>query len=141
MAKRVPKKKVTRRLKRSVRKSLAAVLMITSIAVAAIPVPEMAASKGETRKMSDSVRPEPAGFGYDVTDADDLEIEGLKDLKEFEDSNGTGYRLINIGDSWQLHWMFRYYQSQDFSNDNTVVTNYTDNYPQSSIDMGMSVYP
>ena len=40
MSKKTPVKKSKRRLKRSVRRSLAAVLMITSIAVAAIPVPE-----------------------------------------------------------------------------------------------------
>ena len=40
MAKKTPVKKSRRRLKRSVRRSLAAVLMITAIGVAAIPVPE-----------------------------------------------------------------------------------------------------
>jgi len=40
MSKKTPVKKSKRRLKRSVRRSLAAVLMITAVAVAAIPVPE-----------------------------------------------------------------------------------------------------
>ncbi len=40
MSKKTPVKKSKRRLKRSVRRSLAAVLMITAIGVAAIPVPE-----------------------------------------------------------------------------------------------------
>ncbi len=40
MAKKAPVKKSRRRLKRSVRRSLSAVLMITAIGVAAIPVPE-----------------------------------------------------------------------------------------------------
>ena len=44
MAKKAPVKKSKRRLKRSVRRSLSAVLMITAIGVAAIPVPENRAS-------------------------------------------------------------------------------------------------
>ncbi len=40
MAKKTTVKKPRRRLKKTVRRSLAAVLMITAIAVAAIPVPE-----------------------------------------------------------------------------------------------------
>ena len=78
MAKKAPVKKTKRRLKRSVRRSLAAVLMVTSIAVAAIPVPENYAEDGD-------VTPGPGGttvikdvhadavardFIYDVSDAD-----------------------------------------------------------------------
>ena len=40
MAKKTAVRKPKRRLKKTVRKSLAAVLMVTSIAVAAIPAPE-----------------------------------------------------------------------------------------------------
>lgn len=47
MAKKTPAKKPRRRLKRSIRRSLSAVLMITAIAVAAIPVPENYADNGE----------------------------------------------------------------------------------------------
>lgn len=48
MAKKAPVKKTKRRLKRSIRRSLAAVLMVTAIAVAAIPVPENFAVDGDT---------------------------------------------------------------------------------------------
>ena len=46
MSKKTPVKKSKRRLKRSVRRSLATALMITAIAVAAIPVPENYAEDG-----------------------------------------------------------------------------------------------
>ncbi len=48
MSKKAPVKKSRRRLKRSVRRSFAAVLMITAIAVAAIPVPENYAAPEES---------------------------------------------------------------------------------------------
>lgn len=68
MSKKTPVKKSKRRLKRSVRRSLAAVLMITAIAVAAIPVPEVsaddpAAPGGGTTVKQDVHNME--GFGYD----------------------------------------------------------------------------
>ncbi|MCM1252919.1 MAG: leucine-rich repeat protein [Clostridium sp.] len=54
MSKKTPVKKSKRRLKRSVRRSLAAVLMITAIAVAAIPVPENAAATGDNNARAES---------------------------------------------------------------------------------------
>ncbi|MBO5292251.1 MAG: leucine-rich repeat protein [Lachnospiraceae bacterium] len=137
MTKRAPKKKVTRRLKRSVRKALAAVLMITAIGVAAIPVPETAAadpSSGGTTGVS--VRQEPVTY----VPGRDLTIEGIEDLDDFAESDGTGYRLIQVGGSWQLHWLFRYYQKTVNGNVNTIISKYNDNYPQQSIDIGQSVY-
>lgn len=56
MAKKAPVKKTKRRLKRSVRRSLAAVLMVTSIAVAAIPVPENYAVDDNAMSGSGSAR-------------------------------------------------------------------------------------
>ncbi|MCM1423546.1 MAG: hypothetical protein NC415_06985, partial [bacterium] len=46
MAKKTVTKKPKRRMKRAVRRSMAAVLMITAIVVAAIPVPENLADDG-----------------------------------------------------------------------------------------------
>lgn len=70
MSKKTPVKKSKRRLKRSVRRSLAAVLMITAIAVAAIPVPEnVAAPEGGISALADEKKDVHAdamkGFGYD----------------------------------------------------------------------------
>ena len=56
MAKNAPVKKSKRGLKRGVRRSLAAVLMITAIGVAAIPVPENRASApGEMSRIAADV--------------------------------------------------------------------------------------
>lgn len=79
MAKKAPVKKTKRRLKRSVRRSLAAVLMVTSIAVAAIPVPENYADDGynmpgtgSARALDKDVHADAVAknFNYDVDDAD-----------------------------------------------------------------------
>ncbi len=139
MTRKAPRKKVTRRLKRSVRKSCAAILMITAIIVAMIPVPETLADSGTAGTVT--VRSDQPQYDVDEGEGDFVNISGLSSLREYQDSNGTGYRVIKVGDSWQLHWMFRYYQDNNFGNDNTIVTKYNDNYPQTSIDMGMSVYP
>lgn len=71
MSKKTPIKKTKRRLKRTVRRSLAAVLMITAIGVAAIPVPEnYAGNSGE-----------PSGSGSSAT-------------KDYHDMSGYGYNPI-----------------------------------------------
>ena len=68
MAKKTPVKKSKRGLKRSVRRSLAAVLMITAIAVAAIPVPENYAEE------------EDDGGGVTTTSPSDKHYEELSDF-------------------------------------------------------------
>ncbi len=79
MAKKAPVKKTKRRLKRSVRRSLAAVLMVTAIAVAAIPVPENYADNsttvpgvGGTTVRDKDVHEDAVkrDFVYDINDAD-----------------------------------------------------------------------
>lgn len=70
MSKKTPVKKSKRRLKRSVRRSLAAVLMITAIAVAAIPVPEVAADDPVTPGGGTTVKQDVhnmSGFEYTET--------------------------------------------------------------------------
>ena len=72
MAKKAPVKKSKRRLKRSIRRSLAAVLMVTAIGVAAIPVPENVAAP------TDGSREE----------VKDPHAEALKDFK-YENQTGN----------------------------------------------------
>lgn len=67
MAKKTPIKKSRRRLKRSVRRSLAAVLMITAIGVAAVPVPENYADNGESIKARAADAHDMTGFQYKET--------------------------------------------------------------------------
>ena len=54
MSKKMQGKKNKRGLKRTVRRSMAAILMITAIAVAAIPVPDISADTGSTGTTSNT---------------------------------------------------------------------------------------
>ncbi|MDE5933492.1 MAG: hypothetical protein K2H40_13575, partial [Lachnospiraceae bacterium] len=73
MSKKTPVKKSKRRLKRSVRRSLAAVLMITAIAVAAIPVPEnVAAPEGGVSALAEQDVHKLDGFEYNASEATDM---------------------------------------------------------------------
>ncbi len=83
MAKKTTAKKPKRRLKRTVRRSMAAVLMITAVVVAAIPVPENTAADpagrarvGRAGDVHDSAI--ESSFGYD---ADGEEISGIQTAK------------------------------------------------------------
>ncbi len=85
MAKKTAAKKPKRRLKRAVRRSFAAVLMITAIVVAAIPVPENLAEDGGT---------DP---GTDVSRA--IEYVPLEESLAFEDNPGGEHSIThNPGD-------------------------------------------
>ncbi len=99
-AKKPEVKKTRRRLKRTARRSLAAVLMITAVVVAAIPVPENAAApEGGVAALADeaidvheagkylqgydspdALTPAYDPYGYNPKDADDVEL-GIKDLE------------------------------------------------------------
>lgn len=78
MSKKTPVKKSKRRLKRSVRRSLAAVLMITAIAVAAVPVPENAAApEGGVSALADAQDVHDMDdFGYDSDEGAKSDLAG-----------------------------------------------------------------
>lgn len=104
MSKKTPVKKSKRRLKRSVRRSLAAVLMITAIAVAAIPVPENVAAdpaQGGSTAVNDVHNVD--NFKYDASgasvDADvtvpldkykDIEVGDIDSNDILDDDSGNG---------------------------------------------------
>lgn len=136
MAKRAPRKKVTRRLKRSVRKSLAAVLMITAIVVAAIPVPETAAADENAGRAS-TVRSE--NVKYEIVDADKLgdsdlvenQLNPLKSHDETTDKKAKSVSLVNNG--WLYQNAFYYYT--DSKKGNTVLTKYIGTFAEGRVDL------
>lgn len=141
MSKKTPAKKSKRRLKRSVRRSLAAVLMITAIGVAAIPVPENFAD--EVNPVSDEISSRIADVHteYSYINATEDEYENYfsdenainlsryydpdhpQDLSRvIEGMEATGqwekvYPSLNIvdqgGGQWDLGWQFMYYQTRN----------------------------
>lgn len=100
-AKKPVTKKPRRRLKRTARRSLAAVLMITAVVVAAIPVPENAAADpDETARIAARAADVHTtavadNFGYDAKGKEIKDIQAAKwakaNLNEFvkEDANGV----------------------------------------------------
>lgn len=77
MSKKMQGKKNKRGLKRTVRRSMAAILMITAIAVAAIPVPEISADPGSTGTTSNTClqcgqKHGELEYQVDISGADDI---------------------------------------------------------------------
>lgn len=141
MSKKTPVKKSKRRLKKTARRSLAAILMISAIGVAAIPVPEnLAAPEGGTSMYAARSADEHdmTGFGYQETGAGNpltnKKDEENPDRKKidlssyssystdelikllYSDTNkkGTIYPSYTIGEidgTWDLSWQFMYYKA------------------------------
>lgn len=116
MAKKTAMKKSKRRLKRTVRRSLAAVLMVTAIAVAAIPVPENLADESDEAVEGD------AGIRYvDADSNDDYIYNPGKTLNSYAESSDEELEtavangeleqteiVVYNGQSLVLTWQFLY---------------------------------
>ncbi|MCH5258281.1 MAG: leucine-rich repeat protein [Lachnospiraceae bacterium] len=124
MAKKTPVKKSKRRLKRSVRRSLAAVLMITAIGVAAVPVPENYADESGDGGTT------PADSYTEVYKAG-ATVDGVQ-VGTREDAEGTVvYSLDIYNDS--LYWQYK------IDSKNSKVIDYNDSYPNTSLTLSESV--
>lgn len=165
MAKKTPVKKPRRRLKRSIRRSLAAVLMITAIGVAAVPVPENFAEDGRTssnagmsreasddHKMDDfkyepdakkdeSLR-ETTKFQLGKYDPEDTDEDSDKNVfNALEDGDvDASYAVIDLGaGQWQLGWQFLFY-SQTNPRSNTaggVICKYNNEFSFDKVELSL----
>lgn len=125
MAKKQTVKKSRRRLKRSIRRSLAAVLMITAIGVAAVPVPENYAEDGNNpsaKAVTDLHN--MTGFKYEPGEDHDVDLDVSIDLNSKKDKTvdellkddkvKTSYAITDIGGGvLNLCWQFMYYEVPD----------------------------
>ena len=107
MAKSV-KKKANRRLKRSVRRTLGALCMMTAIIVAAIPFPDAAAANGDPVGQADT------GYPYSYTE----DMGDVKALSTKRVSEGGDY--LDITDT--LNQSKTIYSYVDYSSNNDVCT-------------------
>ncbi len=162
MSKKTPVKKSKRRLKRSVRRSLAAVLMITAIAVAAIPVPENVAAPddpttpgGGTVVKADIHETDVLNnFKYAPDKAVDEKLTE-KDLGRFKDKSDdeikaalednslhASLKVVNLssaGESWDLEWQFMFYNVTTGSLEaQGVLCKYNDQYMESTLDLDLN---
>lgn len=157
-------KKSRRRLKRSIRRSLAAVLMITAIAVAAVPVPENFADDGTEFPGGTTENPGGAPSGkLDVHkdlvfDENDIENEVLTDridLKKYENASTAdlikalnnqqnrvyaSYAITNVDGYYDLSWQFIYYlvTNPQSSAVRAVVCKYNNEYMADEVELNMS---
>ncbi len=166
MAKKTPVKKSRRRLKRSVRRSLSAVLMITAIGVAAIPVPENRASSPGI--MPIAAPPHTATYSYpsntpsDDDENDDIhkkywlnaamttttnkpkpetEEPGVSLLKKPEDADSIHPSLVvrkTSDDTWELIWQFEYFNENNIVGSG-VVSKYNDEFRQDNVKLPYSI--
>lgn len=132
MSKKTPAKKSKRRLKRSIRRSIAAILMVTAIGVAAVPVPENYADNGTGQGgVSTYAVTVPDKYAYDVSVADVTEQPGLKKGSSTE---YTAYIITPLTDgTYQLDWQFEFYLKSVEGNQRGIITKYNNTYQQDTV--------
>ena len=152
-AKKPVTKKPRRRLKRTARRSLAAVLMITAIVVAAIPVPENAAA--------------PEDFGISLYENEDetlpYKYPDHDDNGNMKNDKGTGNRKLCTGSGldagsnqtyyatvvqklsdsqYQLDWQYRFFFSNlegGATDSSGIISEYNSKYPQDNVILNPNV--
>ena len=137
-------KKSRRRLKRSVRRSLAAVLMITAIGVAAIPVPEnYAAPEGGV-----GTRAATVNYYYPGSEADPDPNNELKTVEMKYDINlGSGsakkydsHTIRQMSDgTWQAEWQFEFFQQKVNGVMRGIISQYNNTYQENEVKLKANV--
>lgn len=144
MSKKTPIKKTKRRLKRTVRRSLAAVLMITAIAVAAIPVPENYAESGAGGSSSSSTVPVPAKYTYPGDSSPIREI--CSDSYKPGSTPGSTTTIYSakiitpLSDgSYQLDWQFKFFLKEVSGSQKGIICEYNNTYQQDTVVLNPNV--
>lgn len=143
MTKNAPKKKLNRKSRRMIRRSVAALLMITAIGVAAIPVPDiraggstvtLAASSNKRASVSDT----RTACVYDVTGRDlNLDPTGILDSSTVPDSNKyKTKRIRRTGKEWELNWQFEYYLTTVEGDNKGIISLYNNSYLEAEVNLG-----
>ncbi len=152
MAKKKAVKKPKRRLRRTARRSLAAVLMITAVVVAAIPVPENAAAT-ENPGISLYADEEPLPYKYpDHTDAGEMKNDkgtGNRTLSKGEKLNVGTNQTYNatvvqkLSDSqYQLDWQYKFFFSNfegGAGDSSGIISEYNSKYAQDNVTLNPNV--
>ncbi|MCM1144166.1 MAG: leucine-rich repeat protein [Blautia sp.] len=129
-------KKSKRRLKRSIRRSLAAILMITAIGVAAIPVPENYATDGDDIITDDpdegDVVVPSRPYAYDVTTADVTVDENVTSA-EGKTHKGTSYTVYIAETSPVLIKEFEFFNTRNDGQGANIISRYNKNYLRDTI--------
>lgn len=133
MSKKTPVKKSRRRLKRSVRRSLAAVLMITAIVVAAIPVPENYAAPEDD--ITTPTVTEPKGYQY-PTDMADRGIYTDPSLSAGNKKKEQSLTIKPLSDgTYQLDWQFEFFRNGNEG----IISKYNSTYQEDRVELKPNV--
>ncbi len=123
------KRKINYKLKRTVRRTLGAIFMISAIIVAAIPpVPQQAAEGTvayDVTKLTDDVN-----MGYPASLLGGAGTDSAKVLRQLSDN------------TWQIDWQFKYYLgnfSAYGSGTKGVITQYNDTYAAKEVDLSPNI--
>ncbi|MCM1087773.1 MAG: leucine-rich repeat protein [Muribaculaceae bacterium] len=130
-------KKSKRRLKRSIRRSLAAILMITAIGIAAIPIPENYAEDGSNDNGNEDqnqpvVTALPYSYKVDAEGAD-VTVSQASITNGKNKTKQTSYSIVEGERYPVLIWQFQYYTTKDpdlqgVSKDVNIISNYNKSY-------------
>lgn len=142
MSKKTPVKKSKRRLKRSVRRSLSAVLMITAIAVAAIPVPDNAAAgdggDGSSTPVIQYVDADPNDYEPNDDAKNDYANKSINSSEVTNAiENGTLVPtevIIKDGTNTYLTWQFLY---KVLTKTTGILCKYNDRFAVEEVDLGL----
>jgi len=149
MAKSVLKKKRTnRRLKKSVRRTLGALCMITAIIVAAIPFPDAAAESAGSGVATAASTTTPYMYDTDYATGGysncapsvmtDIEIAGVS-LDVTYEKTGTAYTISKPSSgNWQMDWQFEYHAQSNGADG--YITKYNNQYQVDEISLNYRVY-
>ena len=157
MAKKTAVKKPKRRLKKTVRRSMAAVLMITAVVVAAIPVPENAAAPGDDTPSEAAVAYEaardPADFEENYAGEHSCKTSGVDctaerltadrelspNLKKAVASGELipAVKLYEVGGEKILGWEFLYHNTTSRA---SQLCKYNNQYPAEEVNIGLFLY-
>lgn len=142
------RRKINRKTKRVIRRSIAAVMMITAIAVAAIPVPDIQADNGTGSSSSskrENITDNRTPCVYDVTGQDlDLDPDGILTPPANAIEEGAGkntYRTYRIrrsanGSEWELNWQFKYYLTNVQGAQKGIISEYNNSYLENNVNLG-----
>lgn len=140
MSTKAPVKKTKRRLKRSIRRSIAAVLMVTAIGVAAVPVPEnFATGTGGTGTGTTTSIPVPDKYAYGVDE--NVVTCRPTNLKSADpDNDNRAYIITPLSDgTYQLDWQFKFFLTTVEGNYRGIISKYNSTYQQDTVVLNPNV--
>lgn len=136
MAKSAPKRRLNRRAKRSIRRTMAAVMLITSIVVAAIPVPEAAAVDAGGGGTVTPTQPTPVSYPA-AFDKFDIKHDMVASLDKTEKTENPAYTVTQLSDGqWQLEWQFKFFAE---NGQRGVISEYNSTYFSKEVTLNPNV--